>query len=153
MKFPAEHFEAANVIAMFVGEEDAVELRGSDSALFEPHDDLACAQPAIDQEPAMIGRDERAISRAAAAEHGQSEHRWISSGRSPISQIRNGAAKKIDDIFLCAVIPSRADGEGPHKRSPGRFREALYFVCWRGPSAQADRDYNCEVPRRLRGSG
>ncbi len=26
MKFPAEHFEAANVIAMFVGEKNAIEL-------------------------------------------------------------------------------------------------------------------------------
>ena len=81
MKFPAEHFQAANMIAMLVGEEDAIELPRADSALFEPEDELARAQAAIDQKPAMIGRDERAISSAAAAEHGQCEHASISSGR------------------------------------------------------------------------
>ena len=59
---------------MFVGEQDAVELLGRDSALLEPQDDLARAQSAIDQNPAMIGRDERAIPGATAAEHGQTEH-------------------------------------------------------------------------------
>ena len=62
------------MVAMLVSEQDAVELRRSNSALFEPDDDLPRAQSAIDQKPAMIGRDERAISRAAAAEHGQCEH-------------------------------------------------------------------------------
>jgi hypothetical protein len=74
MKFSAEHFETANVIAMFVGEEDAIELVGSDSALLEAQDELARTQSAIDQQPAMIGRDERAVSRAPAPEHRQSEH-------------------------------------------------------------------------------
>jgi hypothetical protein len=37
----------------------------------------------------MIGRDERAISGAAAAEHGQSEHASISSGDVSLSQIGN----------------------------------------------------------------
>ena len=74
MKFPAKHFEAANVIAMFVGEEDAIELVGSDSALGEAQDKLARAQSAVDQQPAMIGRDERAVSRAPAPEHRQTEH-------------------------------------------------------------------------------
>jgi hypothetical protein len=37
----------------------------------------------------MIGRDERAISRAAAAEHGQTEHGSISSGRDAVSQTGN----------------------------------------------------------------
>jgi hypothetical protein len=94
VKFPAEHFEAANVIAMFVGEKDAIELRGSDSALRQPEDELACAQAAIDQKPAMIGRDERAIPRAAAAEHRQCEHASISSGRALVSQIGNDATKE-----------------------------------------------------------
>ena len=62
------------MIAMLVSEEDAIELARGDPALREPKHELARAQPAIDQEPAMIGRDERAISGAAAAEHGQREH-------------------------------------------------------------------------------
>jgi hypothetical protein len=35
---------------------------------------LTGAQSAIDQNPAMIGRDQRAVSGAAAAEHRQTEH-------------------------------------------------------------------------------
>jgi uncharacterized protein len=74
LKFPAEHFETANVIAMLVGQEDAIELPRRDPALLEPQNELARAQPAIDQQPAMIGRDQRTVARAAAAEHGQGEH-------------------------------------------------------------------------------
>ena len=94
MKFPAEHFEPADVIAMFVGEEHAIELPRRDPALLEPDHDLPRAEPAIDQNPAMIGRDQRAISRAAAAEHGQSEHASISSGRRRVSQIGNGNTQR-----------------------------------------------------------
>ena len=74
MKFPAEHFEPANVIPVLVRQENAIKLGRRDSALLEADDDLSRAQSAIDQNPAMIGRDQRAISCAAAAEHGQSEH-------------------------------------------------------------------------------
>jgi hypothetical protein len=77
------------VIAMLVGEKDTIELRRSDSALLEPDHDLPRAQSPIDQNPAMIGRDERAISRAAAAEHGQTEHDSITSGRNAVSQTGN----------------------------------------------------------------
>ena len=55
-------------------EEHAVKLRGSDSALREAQKNLARAQTAVDEEPAMISRDERAISRAPAPEHRQAEH-------------------------------------------------------------------------------
>ena len=89
MKFPAKHFEPADVIAVLMGEEDAIELGRGDSALFETDHDLPRAQPAINQNPAMIGRDESAISGGAAAEHGQGEHRPISSGPSGFSQIGN----------------------------------------------------------------
>ena len=65
------------MIAMFVGEEDAIELLGSDAALLESEDDLARAQSAIDQNSAMIGRDQGAVSGTAAAEHGQTEHAGI----------------------------------------------------------------------------
>jgi uncharacterized protein len=86
MKFPAKHVEAANVIAMLVGEEDTIELVGSDSALREAQDKLARTQAAVDQQPAMIGRDERAVSRAPAPEHRQSEHVRLCSGRDWNSQ-------------------------------------------------------------------
>ena len=62
------------MIAVFVREEHAVKLRGSDSALREAEKDLARAQPAVDEKPAMIGRDERAISRAPAPQHRQTKH-------------------------------------------------------------------------------
>ena len=93
MKFPAEHFEPANMISVLVSEEDTIELGRADPALLEPDHDLPRAQAAIDQEPTVIGRDERAISSAAAAEHGQGEHRSIISGRNPLSQTGNGRTR------------------------------------------------------------
>ena len=80
------------MIAVLMGEEDAIELGRGDPALLESDHDLPRAQSAIDQNPAVIRRDERAISSAAAAEHGQGEHRSISSGHRRVSQIRNGNA-------------------------------------------------------------
>ena len=74
LKFPAEHFEPVDMIAVFVCKQDAIELPGSDAAERQTDHELARAQSAIDQDAAMIGRDERAVSGAAAAEHGQSEH-------------------------------------------------------------------------------
>ncbi len=43
MTFPAENFEARNVIAVLVGEKHAIELSWSDSALLEAQDELARA--------------------------------------------------------------------------------------------------------------
>jgi hypothetical protein len=74
VKFAAEDVETANVIAMFVGEEDAIELLGSNSALGEAQDKLSRAQSAVDKQSAMIGRDERTVSGAAASEHRQTKH-------------------------------------------------------------------------------
>ena len=59
---------------MFVGEEHTVEPFGSEVALLEPDDDLPCAQATIDQDPAMIGRNQGTVPGAAAAEHGETEH-------------------------------------------------------------------------------
>ena len=59
---------------MLMRQQHAIELFRRDAALLEPKHDLARAQPAIDQNPAMIGRDQRAIPGAAAAEHGETEH-------------------------------------------------------------------------------
>ena len=69
MKFAAEDVEAANVIAVLVGEKDAIELLGSDAALSEAQDKLSRGQSTVDQQPAMIGRDQCTISGAAASEH------------------------------------------------------------------------------------
>ena len=73
-EFAAEHFKAADMVAMFVRKEDAIELLGSNTAEREAHDELARAQSSIDQNATMIGGDERAVPGAAAAEHGQTEH-------------------------------------------------------------------------------
>ncbi len=72
------------MIAVLMGEENAIELGWRDPALLEPDNDLARAQSAIDQNPAVIGRNQRAISRAAAAEHGQSEHARLVADATPI---------------------------------------------------------------------
>src|SRR3954449_8295838 len=74
MKFPAEHLEAANMIAVLMGEQHAVELLRFDSAEGESHHDLSRAQSTVDENPAMVGGDERGIPGAAAAEHREGEH-------------------------------------------------------------------------------
>ena len=123
MKFPAEHFQAANVIAMFMSEEDAIELRGSDSALPEAKNELARAQAPIDQKTAMIGRDERAISRAAAAEHRQSEHASISSGRRRVSQIGNGMhKKKARLLWHASVAPNAPEAPSTKIQAPKKHQ-------------------------------
>jgi hypothetical protein len=59
---------------VFMGKQNAIQLLGIDCALLEPQGDLPRAQPSIDQNLAVIGREQRAISRAPAPEHGQTEH-------------------------------------------------------------------------------
>jgi hypothetical protein len=73
-KFPAKDLQPANVIAMLMSKKQSIEVLGGDAALLKPDDDLARAQSAIDQNPAVIGGNESAIPGAAAAEHGQTEH-------------------------------------------------------------------------------
>ena len=73
-KLPAKHLQPANVIAMLVSKKQSIELLGGNATLLKPDDDLARAQSTIDQNPAVIGRNESAIPGAAAAEHGQTEH-------------------------------------------------------------------------------
>ena len=99
MKFPAEHFEAADVIAVLVGEKNAVELVRGDPAQREPEHELARAQSAIDEQPAMIGCDERAISGAAAPEHGQTEHPRYVATRFPLHKRKARRAGRSIDIF------------------------------------------------------
>ena len=74
IKFAAENFKSANVIAMFVSEKHAIQLIGRDAALAQTQHQLPRAQAAIDKNLAMIGCNQCAVSRAAAAEHGQAEH-------------------------------------------------------------------------------
>jgi hypothetical protein len=74
IKFTAENLESANVIAMFVSEKHPIQLIGRNAALAQTQDQLPRAQSAIDKKLATIGCDQCAVSRAAAAEHGQAEH-------------------------------------------------------------------------------
>jgi hypothetical protein len=53
-KFPAKHLQPANVIAMLMSKKKSIELLGGDTALLKPDNDLARAQSAINQNPAVI---------------------------------------------------------------------------------------------------
>jgi hypothetical protein len=59
---------------VFVREKDAIELFRRHAALLEAQHQLPRAQPAVDKNFAMIRCEQRAISRAPAAKHGQAEH-------------------------------------------------------------------------------
>jgi hypothetical protein len=59
---------------MFVRKQNAIQLFWGYTALFEAQNNLARAESAIDQNFTVIGRDQGAVSRAAAAEHSQTEH-------------------------------------------------------------------------------
>ena len=74
IEFVAENFKTADVIGVFVRENNAVELLRCDTALLETQHDLPRAQTAINENLAMVGGNQRAVSRAAAAEHGEAEH-------------------------------------------------------------------------------
>src|SRR5260370_25642476 len=74
IKFAAENFKSADVIAMFVREKNAIELVRDHAAMLQTQHQLSRAQPAIDKNLPMIGCDQRAVSRAPAAEHLQAEH-------------------------------------------------------------------------------
>ena len=70
----AENFKAADVIGVFVREDNAVELLRRDAALLQAQHDLPRAETAINENFAVLGGDQRAVPRAPAAEHGQAEH-------------------------------------------------------------------------------
>ena len=74
IKFAAENFKSTNVITVLMREKDAVELFRHDAAMLQTQHQLPRAQTAIDKNLAMIGCDQRTISRAPAAEYGQAEH-------------------------------------------------------------------------------
>ena len=73
-KFSAKHLQTANVVAVLMSKKQPIDLLGSDATLLKTDDDLARAQSAINQNPAVIGGNESAIPGAAAAEDGQTEH-------------------------------------------------------------------------------
>jgi hypothetical protein len=77
IEFAAKNFEAADVISVLVSEQHAIELLRQHPALLQPDGDLARAQSAIDQDFAMVGCDERAVTGTAAPEHRQTEHAGI----------------------------------------------------------------------------
>jgi len=74
MEFVAENFKTADVIGVFMRQNNAVELLWRDAALLQAQKHLPCAQTAINENLAMIRGDQCAVSRAPAAEHGQAEH-------------------------------------------------------------------------------
>jgi hypothetical protein len=74
LEFVAENFKTADVICVFVREDNAVELFRRDATLLQTQHDLPRAQTAINENFAVIGRNQRAIPRAPAAEHCQAEH-------------------------------------------------------------------------------
>jgi hypothetical protein len=74
IEFVAENFKTADVICVFMCENNAVELFRCDATLLETQNDLPRAQTAINENLAMIGGNQRTVSRAPAAEHGQAEH-------------------------------------------------------------------------------
>jgi len=57
IEFVAENFKTADVIGVFVRENNAVELVGRDAALLQTQHHLPRAQAAIDKNLAVIGRD------------------------------------------------------------------------------------------------
>jgi len=70
----AQNFKPGDVISVFVRENNAVELLRRDATLLQTQHDLPRAQTAINENIAVIGCDQRAVSRAPAAEHRQAEH-------------------------------------------------------------------------------
>jgi pyridoxamine 5'-phosphate oxidase len=67
---------------MFMGQENTVELVRRNSATLKPQNKLTRTQSAIHQQPAMISGDKRAVSRAPAAENGETEHaRYLANRR------------------------------------------------------------------------
>src|SRR5438874_4701612 len=106
---------------MFVGEEHTVEPFGSDVALLEPDNDLPRAQSAIDQDPAVVGRNESAVAGAAAAEHGKAEHEERLAKRDRVHK-RNCSGERF------SVMRSGGDG----KATALEFRESLFATTTSG---------------------
>src|SRR4029453_13310754 len=88
MEFAAKNFKSTDVVAVFVREQDAINLLGHHAAMLQAQHQLPRAESAIDKDFAVIRCNQRAVSRAPAAEHGQAEHG--SKGSRLISDYANG---------------------------------------------------------------
>ena len=91
------------MIAVLVREQDAIELLRCHGAMLQTQRQLSRAQAAIDQKLAMIGRDQRAVSRASAAEHRQAEH------GSQDSRVTSTYANRNQGIIATVVLPKRRE--------------------------------------------
>jgi hypothetical protein len=89
------------MIAVLVRKQDPVELLRRSAALLEAQRQLPRAQSAVDKKFAMISRDQCAVPRAPAAEHGQAEHG--SKGNRVISFHANGKDKSAQQFSSIAV--------------------------------------------------
>lgn len=70
----AEDFEAVGVVAVFVGEEDAVEIADAEADHGEALDDAAGAEAGIEEEAGVPGAENGAVAGTAAAEDGKRKH-------------------------------------------------------------------------------
>ena len=90
MEFVAENFKTADVIGVFMRENNTVKLLWRDATLLQAQNDLPRAQTAINENIAMLGGDQRAVPRAPAAEHDQAEHGFQDSRVISFCANRNG---------------------------------------------------------------
>ena len=121
LKFAAKHLQPADVVAMLVGEKDAIEFVRGDPAEREAENELARAQAAVDEQPAMVGRDQRAVSGASAPEHRQTKHFRLLAKRTQSAQTETGQnlsrSRTIFDSERRRRIRLRSDG----RDRSGRF--------------------------------
>ncbi len=101
-EFPAKHVEAAGVIDVLMGNEDGVDGRGLDAGGLQPRANLARAQTAIDEQTAGGSLDQGAISGAARAEDGHSEHDEINA---PGDGTRQSESKESNCRCFRKVLP------------------------------------------------
>ena len=74
IEFVTENLKTADVICVFMRENNSVELLRRDAALLQAQHDLPRAETAINEDLTMVGGNQRTVSRAPAAKHGQAEH-------------------------------------------------------------------------------
>ena len=77
LEFLAEDIETRGMIDMLMRDQDGVDGGGIDAGLAKAGADLPGAQAAIDQETALRGLDQGAVSGAPGAEDGHSQHPFI----------------------------------------------------------------------------
>ena len=116
------------MIAVFVGEQNAVELFRHHTALLEPERDLPCAETAVDQNFAMISRDERAVSGTAAAKNRQTENeRYLATGFQ-FSQIKFTRRDKISPAGSARIIFFLSEYSSDRNRRISSTRRTAFKV-------------------------